>query len=212
MPGVVDSDSPPAQPPTPPPLPPAPRRRHLDEHPSQYITNLEAAGPEAIQELLRVPHTPPPPPEYEPIHYFFYGTLKDPSMLASVLGVDEAPTLRPAKIIGYRLTNWGDYKALIDGKAGEEVLGMACEIATAEDEQKLAYYETNAYRLAPCLVDFTDGQEPVQVSANTFKYAGDEAALQAGRFDRKLWEMQMGTRLPANWHESKKSWEEQLDM
>ncbi|KAK8002426.1 hypothetical protein PG989_002145 [Apiospora arundinis] len=212
MPGVVKSDSPPAQPPTPPPLPSAPRRRHLDERPSQYMANLEAAGPEAIRELLMAPQIPASPPQYKPIHYFFYGTLKDPRMLAEVLGVDEAPTLRPAKIIGYRLTNWGDYKALIDGKSGEEVLGVACEITTPEDEHKLAYYETNAYCLAPCLVDFTDGQEPVQVSANTFMYAGDEVALQEGRFDRKLWELQMGTRLPASWHEGKKTWEEEVFM
>lgn len=33
----------------------------------------------------------------------------------------------------------------------------------------------------------------------TFKYAGDDKALKAGRFDRKLWELQMGTRLPDKW-------------
>ncbi|KAK8066892.1 hypothetical protein PG997_013639 [Apiospora hydei] len=194
------------RPPTPPPLPPAPRWRHMNEHPSQYLANLEVAGEEAIQQILTAPHSPhpPPPPQYEPIQYFFYGTLKNPRVLADVLGVDETPLLRPAKIIGYTLTNWGDYKALIDGAPGEEVLGVACEITSAEHEHKLAYYETNTYCLAPCFIDFADGKEPKQVSGNTFMYAGDAVALQEGRFDRKLWECQMGTRLPANWHSTSK--------
>ncbi|KAK8017389.1 hypothetical protein PG993_013715 [Apiospora rasikravindrae] len=164
--------------PTPPPLPPAPRRRHMDERPSQYLANLEAAGEDAIQQILTAPHSPPPPPQYEPIHYFSYGTLTNPGVLANVLGIEQAPLLRPAKIIGYSLTNWGDYKALIDGKPGEEVVGAACEITSADHEHKLAYYETSAYFLAPCLMDFTDGQEPAQVSGNTFMYAGDAVALQ----------------------------------
>ncbi|KAK7965889.1 poly polymerase [Apiospora aurea] len=180
-------------PPTPPPLPPAPRWRRMNERPSQYLANLEAAGEETIQEILRAPHSLPPPPQYEPIHYFFYGTLKNPRVLVDVLGTGQAPLLRPAKIIDYTLANWGDYKGLIDGSPGEEVLGLACEITSAEHEHKIAYYETNAYCLAPCLIDFADCKEPKQVSGNTFMYAGDAAALQEGRFDRKLWECQIGT-------------------
>ncbi|KAK8135501.1 hypothetical protein PG984_003441 [Apiospora sp. TS-2023a] len=177
----------------------------MDERPSQYMANLEAAGPEVIQQILTAPHPPRSPERYKPIHYFFYGTLKDPRVLAEVLGVEQAPALRAAKIIGYSLTNWGDYKALVDGRPGEEVVGVAGEISSAEDEHKLAYYETSAYRLAPVRIFFTDGQEPSQLSGKSFKYAGDAVALQEGRFDRELWELQMGTRLPANWHESKRS-------
>lgn len=97
----------------------------------------------------------------------------------------------------------------MDGETGEEVVGVAGEIASAEYEHKLAYYETSAYCLAPCCIFFTDKQEPSQLSGKTFMYAGDGVALQEGRFDRQLWELQMGTRLPANWHESKRSETEQ---
>ncbi|KAK8041449.1 poly(A) polymerase pla1 [Apiospora phragmitis] len=138
-------DGTPKRPPTPPPLPPAPRRRPMAERPSHYMADLEAAGLEATQKILTAPHIP------------------HPRILAEVLGVENAPVLRPAKIIGYHLTNWGDYKALVDGEAWEEVVGFACEITSAEHEHKLAYYEISAYRLAPCLIDFTDGQEPAQV-------------------------------------------------
>ena len=140
---------------------------------------------------------------YKPIHYFFYGTLKDPRVLANILGVEQAPALRAAKIIGYSLANWGDYKALVDGRPGEEVVGVAGEITSAEDEHKLVYYETSAYCLASCRIFFIDGREPSQLSGKTFMYAGDAVALQEGRFDRRLWELQMGTRLPANWNESR---------
>ncbi|KAK8002083.1 hypothetical protein PG991_014305 [Apiospora marii] len=177
----------------------------MDERPSQYMANLEAAGPDAIQQIVTAPQPPRSPMGYKPIHYFFYGTLKDPRALAEVLGVEQAPVLRPAKVIGYSLTKWGDYKALVDGKPGEEVVGVAGEITSAEDEHKLAYYETSAYCLAPCRIFFVDDQEPSQLSGKTFMYAGDAVALREGRFDMQLWELQMGTRLPASWHESKRS-------
>ncbi|RYO94928.1 hypothetical protein DL766_001231 [Monosporascus sp. MC13-8B] len=108
--------------------------------------------------------------------------------------------MRPAKIEGYSLTKWGDYKALIGGEPGEEVHGMAYEVCSPEHEFNLAYYETNAYDLAPCLRQFTDGAEPKKIIGRTFMYAGDTAALKEGRFDRKLWEFRMGSRLPENWH------------
>ncbi|KAI0870427.1 hypothetical protein GGS24DRAFT_493026 [Hypoxylon argillaceum] len=74
--------------------------------------------------------------------------------------------------------------------------GFAYQVQTTEHEFKLARYETNAYKLHPCRIRFTDDREPRELSGNTFMYAGDAAALQAGRFDRVLWELQMGTRLP----------------
>lgn len=68
-----------------------------------------------------------------------------------------------------------------------------------DDELKLAGYKTNAYEPAHCRIQFTDGQDAVQALGMTFKYAGDDEALKAGKFDRKLWELQMGTRLPEKW-------------
>ncbi|KAK3902361.1 hypothetical protein C8A05DRAFT_33951 [Staphylotrichum tortipilum] len=149
----------------------------------------------------------PQPYIYEPHYYFFYGTLMKPDVLKGVLGLPSSvePVLRPAKVYGYELTNWGQYKALVEGVPGTTVAGYAYFVESAEHEYKLAYYETNAYQLAPCNVYFTDGgpdgctEDERPTPGYTFKYAGDAQALKAGRFDRALWEMQMGMRLPPGW-------------
>lgn len=151
--------------------------------------------------LLQRPN--PSPFVYKPIHYFFYGTLMKHNILKKVLGLEAEPVLRPAKVYGYELANWGQYKALIDGQQGTEVTGAAYLVESADHEHKLAYYETNAYVLAPCKIHFTDGlggeEGGNSTYGRTFMYAGDAAALKAGRFDCALWELQMGSRLPLAW-------------
>ena len=63
--------------------------------------------------------------------------------------------------------------------------------------------ETGAYTLKPCSIYFTDGpggrEDDGPTAGKTFMYAGDAVALKEGRFDRLLWELQMGTRLPPEW-------------
>ncbi|KAK4148802.1 hypothetical protein C8A00DRAFT_19428 [Chaetomidium leptoderma] len=150
------------------------------------------------------PPSSPLPHVYEPVYYFFYGTLTKPHILKEVLGLDTEPVLRPAKIHGYGLTNWGQYLALIDGEPGTVVTGFACKVQSAEEEYKLSYYETNAYTLHGCKIHFTarssgNNEEEGPVFGNTFLYAGDAQALKEGRFDRTLWEVQMGIRLPPHW-------------
>ncbi|KAI1740914.1 hypothetical protein F4680DRAFT_418105 [Xylaria scruposa] len=185
------------RPPTPPPLPP-PLASHTTrmERRSTYLASLEAAGPNFMDTAVYVPKPDEP---IKPSWYFFYGTLAKPEILKHILDLQEEPLLRPAKIIGYKLAYWGQYRALVDGEPGEEVLGFAYEVQTIEHEFKLARYETNAYKLHQCRIRFTDNREPMELSGNTFMYAGDAVALQAGRFDRVLWELQMGTRLPDKW-------------
>ncbi|TRX96985.1 hypothetical protein FHL15_002291 [Xylaria flabelliformis] len=185
------------RPPTPPPLPP-PFASHTAriERPSTYLPSLEAAGSNFVDTATYVPKLDEP---IKPEWYFFYGTLAKPDILKHILDLQEEPLLRPAKIIGYKLASWGQYRALIDGEPSEEVSGFAYEVQTIEHEFKLARYETNAYKLHRCRIRFTDNTEPRELSGNTFMYAGDAGALQAGRFDRVLWELQMGTRLPDKW-------------
>lgn len=57
-------------------------------------------------------------PTYKPTLYFFYGTLTQSEMLRHVLDIskDQRVTLRPTEIIGCSFTNWGQYRALIDGE------------------------------------------------------------------------------------------------
>ncbi len=145
----------------------------------------------------------PQPYKYEPTWYFFYGSLTKPDILKGVLGLQTEPVLRPAKVYGYELTNWGQYKALIDGKPGTALAGLAYMVESVEHEYRLATYETGAYTLKPCSVYFTDGpggrEDDTPTEGKTFMYAGDAVALKEGRFDRLLWELQMGSRLPPGW-------------
>ncbi|KAH6839567.1 hypothetical protein B0I37DRAFT_237109 [Chaetomium sp. MPI-CAGE-AT-0009] len=166
--------------------------------PSPYLEKL-ASMPENY--VFRMPE--PPPYTYEPIYYFFYGTLTNPNILKEVLGLETDPVLRTAKIIGYDVTNWGQYKALIDGEPGAVVTGCAYMVQSVDEELRLAHYETNAYKLAPCEISFTDDADKEEdgepVIGHTFKYAGSEQSSTQGGFDPTLWEMYMGTRLPPGW-------------
>lgn len=153
----------------------------LRSAPPDYLTNIEEENCEL-------------PPKY-PVYYFFYGTLTAPATLQRTIDLPEEPKMRKAKVIGYALAKWGDYPALVDGESGQEIPGYAYVVQTEEEAQKLAYYETNAYKEAPCLINFLDREEPVEASGKTFVYAGDAKALLEQRFDRKLWLHQMTGKL-----------------
>lgn len=153
----------------------------LASAPDDYLTNLEGA----IKDY---------PPEF-PVYYFFYGTLTAPKNLQRILGLPEEPQLRKSQIVGYALAKWGDYPALIDDKQDQIVSGYAYLVQSEEEAQKLAYYETNAYKVAPLRITFTDDGSPARVRGKGFMYAGDAKALLEQRFDRKLWALQMGNKL-----------------
>ena len=124
-------------------------------------------------------------------HYFFYGTLKEPKTLSRIL---DKPVLRSALhaayVVGYSIEMWGQYKALVTGPQDSIIEGMAYEVQSEEDEEKLAFYETSAYEVAPCNIYLHaegDRAKSEKICGNTFKYAGDAQALREGRWDRKLW-------------------------
>ncbi|KAK2604351.1 hypothetical protein N8I77_007290 [Diaporthe amygdali] len=189
-------------PPSAPPLPPAPhtiiaKSEQAVETPSAYHHSLKSmpADGKPSRSIGKALMEEP----YKPKYYFFYGTLTQPDILKHILDLQEEPVLRPAKITGYALTDWGQYRMLVDGRPGQEVTGHAYVVQLLEDERKLARYEPSAYEVAPCQMQFAEGRDPAHGDGMTFKYAGDDEALMAGRFDQKLWELQMGTRLPEKW-------------
>jgi hypothetical protein len=173
----------PSNPPRPPPLPPT------HHSPSSYEVKLRSALPDY---LSNIPNAQYQALVYQPVYYFFYGTLTRPGTLKRILDLKEEPVLRRAQIVGYSLANWGDYLTLLDGPPDNVISGYAYMVQSDDDEQKLAHYETLAYKAAPCLITFTDGVQQVQAMGRTFIYAGDPAALKEKRFDRKLWARQMG--------------------
>ena len=158
-----------------------------------FIDKLASAPPDFLTNL---PNEPYDPLVFKPTYYFFYGTLTRPEVLSHILSLKETPVLRPASIEGYSLAMWGQYKTLLDGPPCNIVEGAAYQVQSEEDEEKLQYYETNAYEVAPCAIKLKNGGNPRIVIGKTFMYAGDAEALKAGRFDRKLWAKQMGQPFP----------------
>lgn len=134
--------------------------------------------------------------------YFFYGTLKEPQTLSRILDKPVLQSaLHAAYVVGYSIEMWGQYKALVIGPQRSIIEGVAYEVQSEEDEEKLTFYETRAYEVAPCNIYLRDegaGDEPERICGNTFRYAGDAQALREGRWDRKLWLKNMQSRALSN--------------
>lgn len=161
-----------------------------------YLEQLAAAPADYFSRK----DPPPPPYQYKPICYFFYDT--SPSAIKEVLGLETDPVFRSAKVLGYTLKSWGHHKAMVHGEPGEPVTGHAYMVRSVEDELRLAYHETRAFRLMPCWVRFTDNpkESDDKEFGMTFVYTGGRDHLELGvRFDWSLWESQMMLRLPPGW-------------
>ena len=76
----------------------------------------------------------------------------DLEILAQVLGMsNRPPVLRPAKVIGYDIKLWDLLPALVD-KRKKIINGVACEIMTQTQLDRLVLYETRKYDLRPCSI------------------------------------------------------------
>jgi hypothetical protein len=174
----------------------------MRHRPSHFLAQLQSAPKDYLSTIPKIQYQAP---VYEPVYYFFYGTLTQPETLKRILDLEEEPVLRRAQIVGYSLAKWGDYLTLLDGPPGNVVSGHAYMVRSSDDEWKLAYYETLAYKPASCRITFTGDAQPALVSGRTFMYAGDVAALREKRFDRTLWMRQMSYRPTSNSIEEIKS-------
>ncbi len=124
-------------------------------------------------------HTMPQPTPVDfrairPIHYFFYGTLMDPSRLTTILQLTSEPVLRPAKLIGYHCEYWGPYPALLKLPPVNPVHGVAFQVETDEQIERLQAYETSMYRDEFCQISFEDGEK---VLGRTFLWDSDKSLL-----------------------------------
>ncbi|TQN66782.1 hypothetical protein CSHISOI_08663 [Colletotrichum shisoi] len=125
-------------------------------------------GSESDQRLL-------PAQDQCPVWYIFHGTLADPAVLKSRLGVE--PVCRPAKTRGGVLATWGGkYRALVDAPAyGTGVVGgHAFLVADKDQEDSLRFYETDNYGAVRCVIDMGEGEE---VGGLTFRFIGEADAL-----------------------------------
>ncbi|KAJ4116140.1 hypothetical protein NW768_011112 [Fusarium equiseti] len=172
---------------SPPPAPPLPPTLHDKETKnSAFALKVRHAPEEWFYRPLEPPDhvdlfEPPTGP------YFVYGTLMDPQMLVDVLGLDQVPGLRPAKVVGYSCKLWGQYPALQDGPQDAEVHGAVYNVQSAAQGKRLAEYETNAYKAMPCLIQYTDGELPVDDYGHTFIFVGNPRDLEKGHFSLARW-------------------------
>ena len=127
------------------------------------------------------------PKPWEPVHYFFYGSLMDDQKLTEILRLKSTPVLRPASIVGYSIKMWGPYPTLVDGPPGNVVNGMVYEVQQQDHEKRLAYYETDAYRSRSCDIKLGEGGE--EIVGKTFVWASDpnDEDLSPGSFDLEAW-------------------------
>ncbi len=112
-------------------------------------------------------------------YYFFHGSLMDPSTLARVLQLPSRPQLYPAKIEGYSCKLWGPYPAVVDRPTGAIVHGMAYEVQSSEEADRLQVYETDNYGPWACMIKLQDGRN---VGGKVFKWRVDKALHEGGEF------------------------------
>ncbi|KAF2150026.1 putative poly(A) polymerase pla1 [Myriangium duriaei CBS 260.36] len=193
------SQSPPRTPPSkPPPLP-----DFADSKPSSFARKMRLAPSSWGYGL------PLAPPQIDLTGarkgwLFVYGSLCDPTMLVDVLELPEEPVLRPAYICGYWSRMWGQYPAVLYGPAGMIVEGAAFEVQSIGHAEKLAIYETSNYKADPCLIKFTDNEEPSVIHGSVFIFVGNIRDLSAGAFDLTRWLRSVGRHKAAEKLEAKK--------
>ncbi|KAL4942186.1 hypothetical protein BDV06DRAFT_235580 [Aspergillus oleicola] len=126
--------------------------------------------------------------------YFFYGTLSDPGLLRDILNLKAKPQLRPAKTRGYKCKTWGKYPALLQAPKpatadwGKSIVkGFAYHVERIEHAERLAEYETSAYRAEACEIEYTDGEVPKREQGFTFMFVGNPRDLTEEGFGSENW-------------------------
>jgi gamma-glutamylcyclotransferase (GGCT)/AIG2-like uncharacterized protein YtfP len=107
--------------------------------------------------------------------YFFYGTLMDLDVLASVIGRRVASTrLKPATLAGYRrvYAKGATYPVLVPGDTDDRVVGHLFKDATVAEARRLRSYEGDLYDEVTLEV----AVEKDLVAARTFLPRGGTAA------------------------------------
>ncbi|KAJ5364803.1 uncharacterized protein N7496_010516 [Penicillium cataractarum] len=120
-------------------------------------------------------------------YYFFYGTLTHPPLLSRILANPHSPDLRPAHITGWPCMMWGDYPALIKSSPNDTITGLAYEVRSIRERERLVQHGTTAYRIEVCTIYFEDGTCTV---GKTFVWDGDVDGLREGVFDLRDWLLQ----------------------
>lgn len=121
--------------------------------------------------------------------YFFYGTLMDPASLQRVTGLQAAPRMRPAHVVGYTTKLWGPFPVLLHGEQDDVVRGVACEIEGSELKRRLKEYEGKDFDEweLDLRLNKPDGVWEVARGV-TFKWVGPRDELEEGTFSLSEWQ------------------------
>lgn len=121
--------------------------------------------------------------------YFFYGTLMDPASLQRVTGLQAAPRMRPAHVVGYTTKLWGPFPVLLHGERDDVVRGVACEIEGSGSKRRLKDYEGKDFDEweLDLRLDKPDGMWEVARGV-TFKWVGPRDELEEGNFSLNEWQ------------------------
>ena len=120
-------------------------------------------------------------------HYFFYGSLQDPGLLADILGLESCPQLRPAYLKGFKCSLWGFYPALLNGNQDDVVKGTVYMVQSVNHAERLAHYEGPSYQAIPCEMQYTDCEPHAPLQAHAFLFLGNSRDLSDGSFDLASW-------------------------
>lgn len=121
--------------------------------------------------------------------YFFYGTLMDPASLQRVTGLQVAPRMRPAHVVGYTTKLWGPFPVLLHGRSDDVVRGVACEIEGSGSKRRLNEYEGKDFDEweLDLRLDKPDGIWEVARGV-TFKWVGPRDELEERTFSLSEWQ------------------------
>jgi hypothetical protein len=128
--------------------------------------------------------------QFEREYFFFYRTLMDPGILAQVLRMPNlSPKIIRAKVIGYDVKLWGSYPALVDGVPDQPVDGIAFEILSQTQLDRLISYETEKEELVPYAIEILNQQNEIErtVDGVTFKWNYERDELLKRKFNLKQW-------------------------
>ncbi|KAF2647115.1 hypothetical protein K491DRAFT_672449 [Lophiostoma macrostomum CBS 122681] len=175
---------------SPPPAPPPPPRRFRPSrsastvHPRPPVPSgtFEPIGKSQYCHFLKDTKVSMPGEPFQPLHMFFYGSLMDPEVLQAILDLPELPTTRSATMSGFNIKMWGIYPALIPSHSGS-VTGTVWMVTSETHFDRLAAYETTAYRCDECEAVLEGGE--VLKNCRAFCWAGepDSKELEDGSFD-----------------------------
>lgn len=119
--------------------------------------------------------------------FFFFGSLRDPSILEAVLGRDLSHvTFAPAWAADRRIERAAGYSfPLLRHAPGDRAHGVVTYGLSADDQARIAYFEDSEYELVPHQVHTADGPILAQAYAASTKLESSGEAWDLARFQRE---------------------------